>query len=124
MKAKRLLSSVLTILCLSIFSLSIKSATPDFQITNPKPNAVVSGEVIEVSGTGADPGASIELEVLTNAYYVQDGQARINPDGTWTFGPVHLAGKGAYNNHTLRATIIKNGQRGKSITVAGVVRKQ
>jgi hypothetical protein len=120
---KRYVVSLLTIVCLSIFAFSANSATPDFQITSPRANAVVAGEVIEVSGVGADPSASIELEVLTNAYYVQDGHGRVNADGTWTYGPVHLAGKGPYNNHTLKATIIKNGQRGKSTTVAGIVRR-
>jgi hypothetical protein len=114
--------SLLIILALSVF-LGIAAAA-DFQINNPKPNTSVPGEVIEVSGVGADPTASVQIEVLTNAYYLQDGQARVNADGTWTYGPVHLAGKGTFNNHTIRATIIKNGQRGKSTTVGGLVRKQ
>ena len=113
------------LLLLASLSLFLGTATAaDLQITSPRPNAVVPGEVIEVSGVGADPSASIQIEVLTNAYYIQDGQARVNADGTWTYGPVHLAGKGIYNNHTVRATIVKNGQRGKAVTVSGIVRKQ
>jgi len=112
------------IACLSIFSLSAKSTAPEFQIVTPRSNAVVPGEVIEVSGVGADPTGTVELEVLTNEWYVQDGKARINADGSWTFSPVHLAGKGTFNNHTIRATIIKDGQRGKSVTASGILRKQ
>jgi len=107
------------------FNCSAKSPAPDSQITTPRPGAVVQGEVIEVSGVGADPTGTLEIEVLTNDWCLQDGRVRINADGTWTFRSVHLAaGKGTYNNHTLRATVIKNGHRGKSVTVNGIVRKQ
>jgi hypothetical protein len=113
-----------TILCLSVLSFSAKSAAPqDFQITAPRTNAIVQGEIIEVSGVGADPTGTLEIEVLTNDWYLQDGKVHINSDGAWTFSPVHLAGKGAFNNHAVRATIIKNGQRGKSVTVTGIVRR-
>jgi hypothetical protein len=112
------------ILCLSIFSSWAKPAAPEFQIKKPAANSVVAGEVIEVSGVGADPTGTVEIAVLTDKWYVQDGDARINADGTWTFSPVHLGGKEAYNNHTIRATIIKDSRRGKSVTVSGIVRRQ
>ena len=116
--------ALLLILCLSVFSSWAKPAAPEFQITSPRDNAVVAGEVIEVSGVGADPAGTLELEVLTNKWYVQDGDARVNGDGTWTFSPVHLSGMGTYNNHTIRATIIKDHHRGRSVTVRGIVRRQ
>jgi len=112
------------IVCLSVFSTWAKPTAPEFQITSPRDNAVVPGEVIEVSGVGADPAGTVEITVLTDKWYVQDGDARINSDGTWTFSPVHLGGKGAYNNHTIRATIIRDGRRGKSVKVSGIVRRQ
>ncbi len=116
--------AVVTILCLLVLSRSAESAAAQFQITTPHANAVVPGEVIEVSGVGADPAGTIEIEVLTNDWYLQDGKARINPDGTWTFSPIHLAGKGTYNNHTIKATIVKGGRRLNSVTVSGIVRRQ
>lgn len=115
---------MMAVLVLFFLAFPSMSATPDFQITTPKANSVVPGEVIEVSGVGADPNGTIEVQVLTNQWYTQDGTARINPDGSWTFSPVHLAGQGSFNNHTLRATIIKDGRRGRSVTVAGIVRRQ
>jgi hypothetical protein len=118
------ITALSTILCLLVFSSLAKSTSPEFQITTPGPNAVVQGEVIEVSGGGADPTGTVEIEVLTNDWYLQDGKARINANGTWTFSPVHLAGKGIYNNHTIRATIVKDGRRVKSVTVSGIVRRQ
>jgi hypothetical protein len=75
---------IATTLCLPILPLVAGSAGHDFQITNPLANATVPGEVIEVSGVGADPVGTIELEVLTNDWYLQDGKARINADGSWT----------------------------------------
>ena len=30
---------------------------------------------------------------------------------------------GTYNNHTIRASVVKDGHREKSVTVAGIVRK-
>src|SRR5690348_13329047 len=101
-----------TALCLLILPVFAGSTGHDFQIKNPRPNAVVAGEVIEVSGVGADPSGTIELEVLTNDWYLQDGTARVNADGSWTYSPVHLSGKGVFNNHTLKATIVKDGHRG------------
>jgi hypothetical protein len=109
--------------CLLIFKSSATSTTSEFQIKTPRANAVVQGEVNEVCGVGADPAGTVEVEVLTDHWYLQDGDARINrEDGTWCFSPVHLAGKGTFNNHTLRATVIKDGRRVKSTAVSGIVR--
>ncbi|MBZ5533445.1 MAG: hypothetical protein LAO20_18610 [Acidobacteriia bacterium] len=124
---KHILSTVLlisTIFVVLACRPTAGSAAAQFQITIPRSNAVVPGEVLTVSGVGADPAGTIEVEVLTNAWYIQDGEARVNPDGTWTFSPVHLAGKGIYNNHTIKATIIKANRRLTSVTVSGIVRRQ
>jgi len=99
-------------------------AEQQLQITSPKANATVSGEVIELTGTGADPSGGLEVEVLTNQWWPQEGVARINPDGSWTYSPVYLSGKGSFNNHAIRVTQIKDHRRGKSTIVAGIVRKQ
>lgn len=115
--------AIATILCLPTFPLFAGPAGHDFQITSPRANAAVPGEVIEVSGVGADPSGTVELEVLTNDWYLQDGKARVNADGSWTYSPVHLSGKGVFNNHTLKATIVKDGHRGQSVTISGIVRK-
>jgi hypothetical protein len=99
-------------------------AEQQLQITSPKANATVSGEVIELAGTGADPSGGLEVEVLTNQWWPQDGVGRINPDGSWSYSPVYLSGKGSFNNHAIRVTQIKDHHRGKSTIVAGIVRKQ
>lgn len=99
-------------------------AEQQLQITSPKANATVSGEVIELTGTGADPSGGLEVEVLTNQWWPQDGVGRINPDGSWTYSPVYLSGKGSFNNHAIRVTQVKDHRRGKSTIVAGIVRKQ
>src|ERR1039457_6655656 len=113
---------LISAICLSGFASSAHPSQSQFKISQPHANSVVPGEVIEISGTGADPAATLEVEVLTNDWYLQDGKSRINPDGSWTFSPVHLAGKGPYNNHTIRVTQIKDGRRGGSVTVTGIVR--
>ncbi len=53
------------IACLSIFGPLAKSATSEFQITTPRANSVIPGEVIEVSGVGTDPSGTVGIEVLT-----------------------------------------------------------
>jgi hypothetical protein len=108
----------------AIVTSSATLAAADFQILSPRPNTVVPGQVVEISGTGADPTGTIEVEVLTNDWYFQTGKASVNSDGTWTYSPVFLSGQGTYNNHTIKATIVKNGRRGKSVSVGGIVRKQ
>jgi hypothetical protein len=54
-------------------------AEPQLQITSPRANSTVSGEVIELTGTGADPSGTLEAEVLTNQWWPQDGTGRIKP---------------------------------------------
>lgn len=95
----------------------------EFKITYPESNSVVPGRVIMVEGVGADPEGTIEVKVLTNRWYVQDGEVEISSNGAWNYGPCHLGGQGQYNNHTIRATIIKNGERLESATVRGIVRR-
>src|SRR5439155_3541658 len=105
---------------LGVLGSSASSAVQELQIMQPTANSTVPGEVVEISGVGADPTGTLEVEVLTNEWYLQDGTPRINYDGTWSYGPVHLAGKGRYNNHTIRVTIIKDGKRGTSVSVSGI----
>src|SRR5690242_13716642 len=93
---KKKLLPMLGLVVTAVLTTVAWSAPPDFQISSLRPNAVVPGEVIELSGTGADTTATLQVEVLTNQWYVQDCTPRINPDSTWTCGPIHLAGKGPY----------------------------
>jgi hypothetical protein len=104
--------------------LSAMPAATEFQIFSPRANSVVPGQMVGVSGAGADPAGTIEVEVLTNDWYPQTGRARVNADGTWTYSPVFLSGQGPFNNHTIKATIVKDGRRGRSVSVGGIVRKQ
>lgn len=117
-----------TVVCLVVLLAGLtrfaSSAEPELRITSPKANAIVQGDVIELTGTGADSAGTLEVEVLTNRWYPQDGTARINADGSWTFSPVYVSGQGAFNNHTIRVTQVKDRRRGKSVAVAGIVRKQ
>jgi|SRR6266571_5376958 len=99
------------------------TAAAQLKITVPVDNARVSGKVIEVSGVGADPKAQLEVSVLTNEWYVQNGKAVINADGSWTYSPVYVSGQAEFNNHTIRVTIISAGKRGASASVKGVVRR-
>jgi hypothetical protein len=46
------------------------------------------------------------------------------PMGVGPYSPVHLSGKGVFNNHTLKVTIVKDGRRGQSVTLSGLIRKQ
>jgi hypothetical protein len=107
-----------------LLGLTLPAAAPasSLVITYPKDNMHVSGEVVEITGTGADPKGQLEVSVLTNTWYPQDGTASINADGSWSYAPCSLSGKGKYNNHTIKVTIIKNGKRGASASVHGIVR--
>ena len=100
------------------------TARGELQITYPTSNATAPGRVIELRGLGADPNGTLEVEVLTNDWYPQTGTARINSDGSWTYAPCQLAGQGEYNNHTIRVTVVKDGKRGSSASVGGVVRQR
>jgi len=116
------ISLCLLVLC-AVLSLSARSQDAQLQITYPISNSTVPGPVIELKGVGADPSGTIEVEVLTDEWYVQTGTARINPDGSWTYAPCNLKGEGRFNNHTIRVTIIKGGKRGESTSITGVVRQ-
>src|ERR1035441_9807768 len=107
---------VLGLFAITILVIVTSSATltaADFQILSPRSNTVVPGQVVEISGTGADPTGTIEVEVMTNDWYPQTGKARVNSDGTWTYSPVFLSGQGTYDNHTIKASVVKDGRRGK-----------
>jgi hypothetical protein len=96
----------------------------EFRILYPKPNDTVGGEIGEVEGEGALPGAKIEASVLTNEWFLQDGRGEINSNGNWTYGPCYLKGKGKYNNHTIRVRLIKDGKVIATATVRGIVRQE
>ena len=95
----------------------------EFKITYPESNSTVRGEVIEIEGTGATPGAVVEVSVLTNKWYLQDGIAEINDDGSWTYAPCYLSGKGQYNNHSIKVRLIKGGKPIATAKVRGVIRE-
>jgi len=107
----------------AVAALTALAGDVQLQITSPRPNTTVTAGVIQLSGTGADPAGTLEVEVLTNQWWPQDGVARINADGSWTYSPVYVSGQGVFNNHTIRVTEIKDHKRGKSTSVAGIVRK-
>jgi hypothetical protein len=121
MKAKFAIA-LCVLLCMA--GLTALAGDAQLQITSPRPNSTVSAGVIELSGTGADPTGTLEVDVLTNQWWPQDGVARINADGSWTYSPVYISGQGVFNNHTIRVTQIKDHKRGKSTSVSGIVRKQ
>jgi hypothetical protein len=103
-------------------SASASSVSQPLAVSSPVQNARVSGQVIEVTGVGADPKGQLEVSVLTDAWYVQNGTATINADGSFSYAPVHISGQGKFNNHTIKVTVIKDGKRVTSTSVAGVVR--
>ena len=105
------------------FRFTTSNSSFDFRITFPEKNEEVRGEIIEIEGRGAIQGTVIEVSVLTNDWYIQDGKAEINKDGTWTYAPCYLAGKGKFNNHTIRARLFKDGEIMATTKVRGVVRK-
>ena len=116
-----IISSVL-VHCVA-FAFTAELAWAELKITYPTAGSTVSGSVIEIAGVGADPAGTIEVSVLTDQWWVQDGKPEIKSNGSWTYAPCRLGGKGEYNNHTIKATIIKNGQRGESTSVHGIVRR-
>lgn len=97
------------------------TVSAELKITYPKNADVVPDEVIEIEGTGADHKGELEVQVMTNRWDLQDGEVTINTNGSWSYGPVHLSGRGKHRYHTIRATVIKNGERAESHTVHGVV---
>lgn len=93
-----------------------------FAITFPQDGAKVPNEIIEVKGVGAVQGDVLEVSVLTNKWWTQNGQQTIFGDGTWSYGPCFLSGKGELGKHTIRVTLIRNGVQYTSASVQGVVR--
>jgi hypothetical protein len=93
-----------------------------FTITFPQDGLKVPSEIIEVKGVGAMKGDVLEVSVLTNKWWTQNGQQTIFGDGTWSYGPCYLSGKGEFNKHTIRVTLIRNGAQYTSASVQGVAR--
>jgi len=78
----------------------------EFKITEPNDGGEVNRNVITVKGVGAQNSASIELEVFTNEWYPQNGNYEIRNDGSWTYSPCYLTGKGQYRyHHNIRAKL-------------------
>ena len=107
-------------------------ATPAVYIEHPVGNATTttnSSCAIPVFGRvdHAGPGWHVKVEVLTNQWYVQDkwyvdGLAPIT-DGLWGMPEVVLGGQGAFNNHSIRATLLDgHGSTQASVVVTDVVR--
>ena len=113
------LSLILTVFCITPDHV----LSADFKILYPDSNSTVRGEVIEVEGAGAIAGATIEISVLTNDWYLQDGKAELSDDGSWSYTPCYLSGKGKFNNHTIKARLIKDGKAIAIDKVRGVVRE-
>lgn len=113
------LSLMLAVFCIT----SDHVLSADFKILYPKSNNTVRGEVIEIEGSGAIEGAAIEISVLTNDWYLQDGKAEVSDDGRWSYAPCFLSGKGKFNNHTIKARLIKDGKAIAIDKVRGVVRE-
>lgn len=87
-----------------------RETTVEFAITEPEDSSQVDRNVVTVKGVGAQPGASIVLEVFTDTWYLQDGEYEIDSDGSWTYAPCHLKGRGSFRfHHNIRAKLIKNG---------------
>ena len=81
-----------------------------FAITDPQKGSEVDRNIITVKGVGAKSGDSIVMEVLTNQWWLQDGKYDIDPDGSWTYGPCYLMGKGAFRlHHTVKAKLMRGG---------------
>ena len=108
----------------ALFGMALSTAVAqEFRITYPEPGGTVGGEVAMVEGTGAVPGAIIEVSVFTNRFYVQSGNVDINANGDWTFAPVYFSGQPPYDNHTVRARLIRDGQVVATTTVRDVKRR-
>lgn len=102
---------------------SVGCAEAQLRISYPSSNSTVPGPVIVLRGVGADPAGTLEVQVLTNEWYLQTGRPMINSDGSWSYSPCNLGGQGQYNNHTIQVTIIRDGRRGESAEVTGIVRR-
>ena len=114
----------LVVALLLIFTNAAQPQSKPLRIAFPMAGTRVSGPVIELTGDGADPKGQLEVSVLTNDWYVQNGTATINADGSWSYAPCFVSGQGKFNNHTIRVTVIKDGKRLQTATVRGVVRRE
>ncbi len=112
-----------TLICVTAIAILLteNSFGDDFSITYPKSDATIRGETIEIQGAGATQGSVIEISVLTDKWYIQDGTAEINKDGTWSYAPCYLSGKGKFSTHTIKARQIKDKQVISTSTVRGIV---
>jgi len=92
-----------------------------FTITDPTSNSEVDRNIITVSGVGAQNGTSIVVEVLTDRWYLQDGNSEIRSNGSWSYSPCYLMGKGSYRyHHSIKAKLIKDGQEIATSTVKDI----
>src|SRR5215831_17909689 len=110
---RRWFITVIVAMCLGVSVF----AGPQLRIVYPGNNAHVSGKTIELTGTGADPNGQLEVSVMTDDWFLQNGRATIESNGNWTYSPVYISGQGEYNNHIIRVTVIKKGIRGPSATI-------
>ena len=76
-----------------------------------------------VEGVGAVPGATIQVWVYTNDWYLQTGAAHNDESGNWTYAPCHLRGQPPYDRHMIRARITHGDQVTEAPLVRGVVRE-
>ena len=111
-----------TMLTLSAMSPAVERAPCVLKITNLKAHESVRSEVVELEGVCADPAGTLEVDVLTNRWYLQTGTARLNADSSWTYGPVYLSGQGEYNSHSIRVTVVTKGVRRAATIVRGIRR--
>jgi exo-beta-1,3-glucanase (GH17 family) len=123
-----------------------KHPTLDWSTPRPFPTATTPAVSIDWPGGGitttvksncglpvlgrvhqAQAGWQVQMEVFTNDWYIQDkwyanGRAPV-VNGQWAVPEVILAGRDAFNNHRIRATLLN--EAGNVITsaeVAGIVR--
>jgi hypothetical protein len=81
-----------------------------FAIIEPKTKNEVDRNIITVKGVGAKLGDSITVEVLTNKWWLQNGQYNIKPDGSWTYSPCYLMGRSNFRlHHSIKATLMRGG---------------
>jgi hypothetical protein len=83
-----------------------------FVIKEPASGSEVTSNNITVEGVGAKPGDSIEVSVLTDRWYKQDGKADIKSDGSWSYSPCYLMGKGPLRlKHIIKASVVRDGKQ-------------
>lgn len=100
-----------------------QALSQEFAMTYPTNGATVSANPISLEGKGAQTGATIVVSVLTDKWYLQDGQSTIAADGSWTYGPCYVSGQKNFNSHTIKATLVKGGRILGIAQVRDVVRK-